>query len=148
MRHDLRAPNWGSGAPHQELMRFVFEELARGRNRPLLDAVHDDVIWKLATTRKGYFPFGGEYRGRAGVEQSLAQFSKRFAFRRFEPVEIVSAGEIVWGVFSVLIESIEDPAPNPKSVTTQIAIRWRISDNRVLEHQAFTDTLSLLFPAG
>jgi len=80
--------------------------------------------------------------GKAGVAQALADVSKRCRCRHFEPREVISIGEIVWGLFEVEIEYFEEQ----KVVVTEMAIRWRVRHGKILEHQAFTDTASLLFP--
>src|SRR5215472_4933900 len=94
---------WKKEEPHagsnETFMCGVLDALANGHEQVLLDAVHDEVVWKLSTTQKGFFPFGGAYKGRAGMEQALAEVSKRCVCRHFEPREVVSKGEIVWGLF-------------------------------------------------
>jgi len=145
MDRDVPGNRETSSPDNETLMCAVLEALGNGRPQPLLDAVHEDVAWKLAVTQKGFFPFGGEYHGRAGVAQSLADFARRYAFRRFEPRELLSKGEIVWGLFDVLIEQIEEGPASRSTIATQIAIRWRVRGNKILEHQAFADTLPLFF---
>ena len=138
----------GNSSPDNEaLMCAVFRALGRGRPEPLLDALHEDVVWKAAVAQKGLLPFGGEYRGRAGVAQFLAHFAKRYAFRQFEAREVLSREEVVWGLFDVQIEHIEERGSVPKILSGQVAARWRVRDNKILEHQGFGDILPLFLAA-
>lgn len=128
-------------------MRSVFQAFERGDVQPLLDAMDEDVVWKSAATRKGFFPFGGTYTFRDGVTVALRDIAKRYAFRRFAPKEIVSQEDIVWGLFDVELEHIiETMPPRSELVRVEMAIRWRMRENRIVEHQAFFDTAALLIP--
>jgi len=138
----------GRSVANEALMCAVLNALADGRAQPLLDAVHEDVSWTMSVAQKGFFPFGGTYSGKAGVEQVLAGLSKRYRFRRFEPQELVSCEEIVWGLFDVQMEHVEEHQPPPRTFTTEMAIRWRVRDKRILEHHTFVDTLSFFFASN
>ena len=67
-----------------------------------------------------------------------------------KPKEIISHGEIVWGLFEV--ESDYKPANKPRQrpqyIIIECAIRWRVRDHKIIEHQAFFDTASLLVQQG
>jgi hypothetical protein len=72
-----------------------------------------------------------------------------YTFHRFVPREIVAKGDIVWGLFDADIgynpKRGKDPA---KQVSLEIAIRWKLKDGKIIEHQAFFDTASLLTQQG
>ncbi|MGH6981035.1 MAG: nuclear transport factor 2 family protein [Stellaceae bacterium] len=123
-------------------MRSITASFAQSDLRPLLDALHPDIVWKSATDELSPLRFGGTHTGRAGVTKVLATIAADYQFRRFQPVEIVESGEIVWGVFDAVIDHTPTARkhPNPKPIAFQCAIRWRFRDGMIAEHQAFFDT--------
>ena len=88
-----------------ELMRKVAAGFAKSDLQPLLDAVHPEIVWKTAAKSPGLFRFNGEYKSDA-IRELLAQISMDYTFHRFAPKEIVSSGDIVWGLFDVRFRSI------------------------------------------
>lgn len=129
------------------LMRSVIQGLERGDTRPLLDALDDEVVWTTGAKQKGFFPFGGMYKGRLGVEEMLSDFSKRFRYRRITPCEVTSNGDTLWAIFDIELESTETSSilRSPRVISTEIAIHWRLRNNKILEHRGFFDTATLLF---
>ena len=81
------------------LMRNVAAGIARSDLRPLLDAIHDEIVWKSASTHEGLFRFSGEYRNRPGVLELLSQIAMDYTFHHFRPIEVLAGGDIVWGHF-------------------------------------------------
>ena len=78
-----------------ELMRKVAAGFEKSNLQPLLDAMHDDIVWKTASKQEGVFRFGGEYRGRAGVLAVLSQLAMDYTFRRLRPKEILANDDTV-----------------------------------------------------
>ena len=129
----------------EELMRTVVAAFARSDLRPLLNALHDDVVWKSATKQEGLFRFQGEYRNRSGVSEVLSNISMDYTFQQIEPKEILAVGDVVWGYFDVKLRyNAKGKVPEPKIVQLDMAIRWRLRDRKIIEHQAFFDTAHLL----
>jgi ketosteroid isomerase-like protein len=129
-----------------KLMRSVAAAFEQSDLRPLLEALHPDVIWKSAASEPGpLLRFGGTHVGRAGVTKVLATVAADYRFQRFRPVEIVESGEIVWGIFDAVIEHLPTVRErrHAKTIAFQCAIRWRIRDDKILEHQAFFDTAAV-----
>jgi EAL domain-containing protein (putative c-di-GMP-specific phosphodiesterase class I) len=60
-------------------------------------------------------------------------------------VEIVESGEIVWGIFDAIIEYLPTVRERgqAEAISFQCAIRWRVQDGKILEHQAFFDTAAV-----
>lgn len=129
----------------EQLMRKVVAAFAQSDLQPLLDALHDDVVWKSASRQPGLFSFQGEYRNRAGVREVLSNISKDYTFHHMKPLEIQEAGDTVWGLFDVgLRYDRKGKAGEEKIVQLEIAIRWRMKDGKIIEHQAFFDTAYLM----
>jgi len=130
-------------------MRKVVAGFAKSDLRPLLDAMHDEIVWKTANRHEGLFRFDGHYKGRAAVMDVLARLSLDYTFRRFVEKEVLAKGDVVWGLFDVSMSF--DPKGQgqvAKDIELEMAIRWRIKDGKIIEHQAFFDTASLLIQQG
>ena len=133
----------------EALMRTVTAAFEVGDLRPLFAAVHKDIVWKAASPRTNLFRFGGVHRQREGVLDVTAQIAMDYVFRNFKPREIVAKGDVVWGLFDVEAEyEFHSDTPELKLIKLEIAIRWRIQEGKIIEHQAFFDTVSLLAQRG
>ncbi len=129
----------------KELMRTVVAAFAQSDLKPLLDALHEDVVWKSASRHEGLFSFHGEYRSRAGVREVLSNISKDYTFYHMTLKDVVAEGNVVWGYFDVgLSYDAKGKGVKPIDVQLDIAIRWRLKDDKIIEHQAFFDTAHLL----
>lgn len=131
----------------EELMRNVLESWGKADVRPFLDALDENIVWRSADTTGAATGrrFGGRYDGRAGILEHLSQLSTTYFFESCEAKEIISRGEIVWGLFVVR----GSYAPNgPKGVRKPFAFdtayRFRVRDGKILEGQAFYDTAALV----
>lgn len=125
-------------------MRRVAAAFEKADLRPLLAAIDENIVWKSASTVDGAFPFGGIYNRQIGVVQVTSQIGTRYAFTRFAPTEILSQGEIVWGLFGIEGDYLTRTGHRSgKAFKIDCAIRWRVRDGRVIEHQAFFDTNAL-----
>jgi len=128
-----------------ELMRKVVAAFAQSDLKPLLDALHEDVVWKSASKNKGLFSFHGEYRNRAGVLEALSNISKDYTFHHMRPKEILAAGDVVWGYFDVdLTYDAKGKTFEKAPLQLVMVIRWQLKDGKIIEHQAFFDTAYLL----
>ena len=68
-----------SSARNKEIMREIFDELAKGNGRPFVDAMAEDFTWILKGTTK----WSRVYRGKQAVRRELlaplfAQFSDTY----------------------------------------------------------------------
>ncbi|MDR3485285.1 MAG: nuclear transport factor 2 family protein [Bradyrhizobium sp.] len=133
----------------EELMRVVSAAFAEGDLRPLFSAVHRDIVWKAASPHVNLFRFGGVHERRTGVMNVTGEISSEYIFRRLDPKEIVAKGDVVWGLFDAEIKY--QPVGNKHTyddIQLEFAIRWRIKDGKIIEHQAFFDTAALLAQRG
>jgi len=133
--------------PEEQLMKTVIEAWGEADVGPVREALDENVIWKSASScDNGTFRFGGVYLGRANVLTLLSTLSTSYFFRRYVAKEIVSRGEIVWGLFDV-DGSYVPPGVHEierKLIQFEIAFRWRIHNGKILEAQSFFDTAALL----
>jgi ketosteroid isomerase-like protein len=136
-------------ADPEELMRVVAAAIEASDLRPLLAAVHKDIVWKAASPYTNLFRFGGVHQKREGVMDVTAQIAMDYTFRSFKPREIITKGDVVWGLFDVEADfEYRSGKAGPKPVRLDIAIRWQLKDGKIIEHQAFFDTASLLVQRG
>ena len=70
-------------------MRVVTAAFEAGDLRPLLAAVHPEIVWKAASPHTSVFRFGGVHHRREGVLDVTAQIAMDYVFRRFKPREII-----------------------------------------------------------
>jgi hypothetical protein len=134
----------------EELMRHVAEAFGNADLKPLFDAVDDNTIWKAGSVFEGIFHFGGEYQKRIGVFDVTLQITTVYFFSRIEPIEIVSKGDVVWGLFDIEADYLPmgNARAEPRSVKMLCAIRWLVRNGKILEHQSFFDTAGLLVQQG
>jgi ketosteroid isomerase-like protein len=136
--------------PEEQFMKFVVEAWGHADMRPVFDALDENVVWKSASTfDDGTFRFGGEHHGRANVIALLSKISTAYFFKEYETKEVVSKGEIVWGLFVVKGRY----APLGSGMASQpllfdTAMRWRVRGGKILEAQTFFDTAALLAQQG
>jgi ketosteroid isomerase-like protein len=132
-----------------ELMRRVAAGFEKSDLQPLLDAIHDEIVWKTATKHEGLFRIDGEYKNRPGVLDVLSKISMDYTFHHLRPIEILAGGDVVWGHFDVGLSY--DPKGKVgvvRAINLEMAIRWRLKDGKIIEHQGFWDTASLLIQLG
>ena len=137
--------------PAEQLMKTVLEAWGEANLEPAHKALDEHVVWKSASTHEsGVFRFGGVYEGKASVVALLSKLSTRYFFQRYEAKEIISQGEIVWGLFDVY-GSYLPPGGRERDrrpFIIETAFRWRIRDGKILEAQTFFDTAALLAQQG
>ena len=128
-----------------ELMRTIVAGFEKSDLKPLLEALHEDVVWKSASKAGGPFSFQGEYRNRAGVTEVLSNISKDYTFHHMKARDIVATQDLVWGLFDVgLRYDPKGKSANAKALQLDMVILWRLKDGKIIEHQAFFDTAWLL----
>jgi len=133
-----------SAAENKELMERVIRSYAEGDLRPLFEAVDENVIWITSSPGTDFLPFGGTYFRSVGVSLASAEVFSTYQFQQFEPVEIVTQGDVVWGLFR--IEALHHPSGN--IVHADYAMRWCVRFGRIVHHQGFLDTAALLLQQG
>jgi hypothetical protein len=133
-----------------ELMRAVTKGIATNDMRPLMAAIDDNTVWKTAASAGSPFRFGGEYRTRAGVADVTSNIFSAYTFLIFDDREIISSGEVAWGLFDVtcLYHPAKKRGLEDKLVRYEFALRLHVRDDKIREWHGFFDTLSLLYQQG
>jgi ketosteroid isomerase-like protein len=135
----------------EHLMKTVVEAWGQADGGPAREAIDENIVWKSAASYEGTtFRFGGVYKGKANVIALLAKLSTQYFFQRYDAKEIISKGEIVWGLFDVYGSyrptGVYTQAHKP--INFETAFRWRIRDGKIAEAQTFFDTAALLAQQG
>ena len=128
---------------NNSLMLSVLAAFRAGNLEPLFAALSSDVVWKV-TAPKEFFRFGGTYHGTAGIHEYTALLSSRYHFTRFTPEIVTAKGDQVWGVFEA--EALHQPSG--RYVRFDLSLRWTVKDGKILSHQCFFDTASVLMQQG
>jgi ketosteroid isomerase-like protein len=135
--------------PAEQLMKDCVEAWGQGDLGPIRRALHDDVVWiSAAAVWSDGLRSGGVHRGRAGVIALLAKLSTAYFNSYCKAKEIISSGEIVWGLFDLKSRYSAGRDEADKTVTTEMAFRWRVRDGKLIEGQTFFDTAGLLAQQG
>ena len=138
-------------SPAEKLMKSVIEAWGEADLGPIREALDENVVWKSGSSGDDTgLVFGGEYKGRDNVVALLSRLSTKYYFRRYLAREIISSGEIVWGLFDVTGSYLQPGGRerDRKSIKFESAFRWRIRDGKILEAQTFFDTAGLLAQQG
>ena len=126
-------------------MKSCIEAWGQGDMEPLRKALHDEVVFIGATPEwDDRLRSGGVVRGRAATLAVLAKSATAFFLTFAKAKEIVSSGEIVWGLFDCTARYTPTLGDAGRTVTSEVAFRWRVRNGKVLEGQAFQDTAGLL----
>jgi ketosteroid isomerase-like protein len=128
---------------NRNLMLSVIGAFKDNNLQPLFAALSPDVVWK-ATAPREFFRFGGTHRGMAGMKEYTALLFSRYSFVRLDPKVITAHGDQVWGLFEA--EALH--RTSGKYVTSDISIRWTVTDGKITEHQGIFDTASVLLQQG
>ena len=128
------------------LMRTVAQAFEKGDLQPLYNAIDENIVWKSAPTSRADFRFGGEHHGHAGVREVMSILAAEYTFDRFSAKEVVAHGNVVWGLFDAeaSYRARGNGTAPARKVRFEQAIRWRVRDDKVVEHQGFFDTAGLL----
>lgn len=122
-----------------ELVQRVTEAFESSDFGPLLEHLDENIVWKAAQRIPGALRSAGIYRGRSGVLQVTSEIMMSVSFARLRPTEIVSEGEIVWGLFDTVVM----PRKATNRIAYETAIRFRIRNQRFLEISTYFDTAGL-----
>lgn len=123
-----------------ELVQRVTEAFESSDFGPLLEHLDENVVWKAAQQRSpSALRSTGIYRGRSGVLQVTSEILMTVTFAQLRPTEIVSEGEIVWGLFDTVVM----PRTGSARIVYETAIRFRIRNQRFIEISSYFDTAGL-----
>ncbi len=137
--------------PAESLMKNAVEAWGRADNGPVYAALDDNVLWVSAATRwDNRLRSGGVHKGRGNVIALLSKISTVYFNHACAAKEIVSSGEIVWGVFQVasIYALPEDRYVVRRPLSWEMALRWRVRDGKIIDAQTFFDTAELLRQQG
>lgn len=133
-----------------ELMKRAVEAWGEADHRLVFEILDEQVIWRSAATFRGnLFRFGEIYRGRDAVIAHLSKLSTAYFFTNCTTKEIVSTGEVAWGLFDISGNYLpEGRDRQARPLRFDCAMRWRFGSEKLLDAQTFFDTVALLAQQG
>jgi uncharacterized protein len=132
-----------TASDNKALMAKVARAFVEGNLQPLIEALDENAVW-TSNSPAEFFRIGGTRQNREGTAEQLALLAATYMFHRFEPREIVAEGDTVWGLIDVAATHL----PTGKPVTVDLAIRWVVRNGKIVSHQGFFDSASMLIQQG
>jgi len=137
--------------PQEQLVKTVAEAWGHADLQPLYAALDDNVVWKSAASSwNDKLRSGGTHEGRANVIALFSKVQTAFFNQGCTAKEIVSRGDVVWGLFDVRSSyaPTKDRNTARKDLAGEMVLRMRIRDGKIIEGQTFFDTAALLRELG
>ena len=117
----------------------IYAEYARGNRAFALDALAPDVIWTSVADRPA-LPWGGTWRGRAGVEAYFAELDRLVAITAYAIERYVADGDCV-----VALARAEGRFHTTgEAVVLNKADVLRLEAGRIIEFREYYDSALLL----
>jgi ketosteroid isomerase-like protein len=116
----------------------IYAEYMRGNRAFALDALADDVTW--ISVAGADLPWGGTWRGRAGVEAYFASLDRLVAITGYEVERMIAQGD--WVV--VLARGTGRFHPTGEVITLSKADVLRLQDGRIVEFREYYDSAALM----
>jgi uncharacterized protein len=118
---------------NKELLRRVFDALATGDSRPFIEALSDDVSWRVM----GQTRWSGTYYGKATIlKDLLGQLGARLAGRyKASAQRIIAEGELV-----VVQARGEATTKDGKPYNNEYCFIYRVEDGMIREVTEYLDT--------
>jgi len=132
-----------SAAENKALVRRVLSAYGQSDLSPLLEVIDPDVVW-VSQSPSAHYPFGGKHAGRAGVLAAMSKLAMEYQLHRYDVVELVGEGEVVW-----MTASVEFTHRRSKTrMSFPLVSRWQIRDGKVMSLTEYYDSASLLLQEG
>jgi ketosteroid isomerase-like protein len=128
---------------NKDLMLSVVRAFKDSDTAPLFAAMSPYIEW-TSNTPEDFFRFSGICTGLAEVKARVALIFSQYHFVRFQPTAIVTQGDMVLGQFEV--EAFHQRSG--KTVQTGMSIRWTVRSRKIVAHESFFDTATVLLQQG
>lgn len=130
-----------SGCGTMQTNRAIIEQLHKARpySRALLasPALSEDVEWWAAGSRDR-LPWAGTWRGKSGVAEFFRVLNAEMDYDKFEPEELISAGDHVIAIVSAAGRAIR----TGRSFESHIVREYLFRDGKIVRVRNFYDTAS------
>jgi uncharacterized protein len=127
-----------------ELMRGVYERLARGDFWALAPLLHDEVEWEWDPRYARLTGGSRVYRGPDEVEMTTREWLSAWKWFRIEPEGFIDAGESV----VVLARYHARPRHGGPEIEDQATEVWTLRDGKVVRFRSYRDRAEGLEAAG
>jgi ketosteroid isomerase-like protein len=117
-------------------VRSIISAINRGDVHDVCEAVDPRVIWRGADD----LPWGGTYRGHAGVAAYFARQADAVEDVRFEPYDVLDAGDCVVTVCSVSGRA----SGTGRTWSTAAAYVWTFRDGDLVGMHSYADSSAIV----
>lgn len=124
-------------------LRKAIGSLGANDFRPLIDLLHDEVIW-ISNASVAHFRWGGKHVNRSGAVELLSQLASEFSFTRFHVDDLVVCEDDALALSNV--EGVHLATSRPASVRN--VLRMKLRDGKLVRVEGFFDTATVLGQIG
>lgn len=119
-------------AAHKALITAIYERLEMGDVAPLIEALHDDFVWRHHA-KIGTFKFAGEWTGKEDVLARLAELND----------EMTGEEDRLW-----VLCRVERLNLRGETMATETAQFYRFKDGKIIAFNEILDTALILQQMG
>lgn len=124
-------------------LRRMIVAYESGDFAPIYEALDEDVTW-ASNSLANHYRFGGVRRGRAGVVEALSMIAVDYEISRYEVVEMIGEGDVVWATSMLSLFDRKTARP----LTFPLVNRWQFKDGKIVSCSEFFDTAAVLQQQG
>ena len=132
-----------TAAANKVALNRIIAAYAIGNLEPLLAALEPGVVW-TSYGPPDLLRFAGRHEGRDNCLAGLSAMATDFALHRYEIVELVAEGDVVW--MQARVETSRRTG-GPRH-TISVANRWQFLDGKVVSITEYYDSASMLMNDG
>jgi ketosteroid isomerase-like protein len=127
-----------------EIVRTIYEAVARRDNVTPFEVYAEDIVWDLSNWPRAFLYSKPIYHGHEGVRDAWRESLSAFSEVDFEVPDLVDAGD---RVLAVVNERERGRASGVPVEASHLAV-WTLSDGKVTRLQVFEDRQQALEAAG
>jgi ketosteroid isomerase-like protein len=133
----------GRVAANKAVLKRALKSYEKGDLEPILALLDENIVWRSNALAKHY-RFAGRRQGRAGVIEALSMIAADFQVSRYEPIELVGEGDVIWA--SSEVSCLDRKAG--RQLSFLLVNRWEFRDGRIVSCSEFFDTADVLQQQG
>lgn len=132
-----------SAAANKALVQRILRAYAQSDLTPLLETIHEDVVWTSSAPLEHY-AFAGPHHGRAGTLAGMAKIATEYQLNHYDVKELIGEGDVVWMTAEVDFTHRK----TGKAMQFTMVSRWHIVDGKIITLTEYFDSATLLLREG
>ena len=125
-------------AQNTKVVQDAYAAFGRGDIPGVLNALHDDIVWKPVTGAARHVPTAGARSGKPAVGDFFKIVGETTKFSLFEPREFIAQGDKV-----VALGHYTATTPKGKTMDSDFVMVFTLRDGKVSHFQEFLDSAAL-----